>query len=250
MPAARPSVLVAALGVAVLSLALVAGALTFQLHRTRAAAAANALRADSLSAANDTMRAVALSARDRARILGDSLQAMERRGVQLASVAPDALDKATGRTSVARAHITVTPHIVTTTATSTPTTVATNDVREAAFHVDSSHAVASPRFTADVAVRVPPPPSAASMRLAVALEPITLSPRVQCGAPDAGGIRPASLAVVAPVGVTLDVAPLDVDVHACNPEFGRPTGVRVSLGTASLMALGAALVTAVVVAGR
>lgn len=224
--------------VVLLTIALVV--MGFRLRSARAAGEANALRADSTAAVLDTTRRVLLSERDRVRLLGDSAQALERRVVQLSAVTPDDFDRATRRTSVVRGGIAVTPGRVVTEA-SGASSVAAGDVREAVFHVDSSSAGATARFVADVAVRVPPPPVAATLRLDVALSPIVLRPRVQCGAPDAGGVRPASIAVIAPAGVTLDVLASEIDVRACNPEFGRPTGVRVPLGVAVSGALVAAL---------
>jgi hypothetical protein len=231
--------------VAVLAIELVVSRV--ELAHNRATSASNALRADSLAAALDTTRAIALSLKSRNAILGDSLQALERRAVQVAAVDRDALDKATGRTSVVRTGITVTPGTVKTEALGA-STVSADSVRMAVFHVDSSAAVGSTRFVADVVTRIPPPPALASLSLSLKLEPIHLEPRIQCGAPDAGGVRPASLAVLAPVGVTTTLEPLTIDVHACNPDFGRPTGIRVPLGTVGLLLGITAAITAAVVA--
>lgn len=218
----------------------------YRLHRERAAHERDGVRADSVLAAGDTMRAVLLRERDRAALLGDSLQAMERRSVQLIDPKRDALDNATGRTSVLRGHVDVTPGTIHTTAGSSSATVSDSGVRSATFHIDSSAAASGPRYTADASVTVPLAPASATLALDVRFVPITLSPRLQCGAPDASGIRPATLGVIAPAGVTLAIGTSDVDVHACNPDYGRPSGIRVSLTTAALLASAAALATAIV----
>lgn len=238
MALARPLV---ALGLALLVMLLGAIAVqTWRLQRALDAGEQNGLRADSLAAVVDTTRVTVLRERDRARILGDSLQAVERRGVQVTDPARDDFDRATGRSSVARGGISVTPDRIITTSTSGLSTVDSTDVRRAEFRIDSSAAVASPRFTAEAAVTMPAPPAAAELALDVQLMPIVLRPRVQCGAPDPAGIRPATMAVVGPLGYDLEVLPLDVDVRACNPDFGRPKGMRVGLGTVGFVALVAA----------
>jgi hypothetical protein len=209
----------------------------WQLHRERSAHENAELRADSLEAVNDVSRRAVLSAADAMRILGDSLQAMERRGVQLAGgVKTDAFDRATGRTSVVRGGVTVTPSaIVTTTTSSQPTRVDSVDVRIAVFHVDSSGARAGPRYVADARVEVPAPPRAASLALGVRLLPIALSTRIQCGEA-VNGIRPASMAVIGPTGYNLEVEPLQLNARVCNEDFGRPKGLRIPIGWAGGLA--------------
>lgn len=211
----------------------------WQLHREQRAHEDADLRADSLIAVNDISRKAVLSAADAIKILGDSLQAIERRGVQLSSgVKSDAFDRATGRTTVVRGGISVTPGAIVTTTTSSPTRRDSLDVRIAVFHVDSSGSRAGPRYVADARVEVPPPPRAASLALGVRLLPIALAPRIQCG--DAvNGIRPATMAVIAPAGVALEVQPLELNARVCNEDFGRPKGLRIPIGWAGGLAAGA-----------
>jgi len=217
-----------------------------QLAHARSAAETNALRASNAVAERDVSRTTALRAADSARLLGDSLRAVERLVVQAPrGLKPDAFDKATGRTSVVHGGVTVTTGPVSTTAVSTSSTVSASDVRSALFHVDSSAARASVRFVADVRVDVPPPPKPGVLKLDVSFPPVTLDARQQCGPPDAAGVRPATLAVVAPVGMSVTVNRFEADVHGCNPDFGRPGGVRVPLTVAVGGALVAALVTAI-----
>jgi hypothetical protein len=176
----------------------------WQLHRERSAHENAELRADSLEAVNDVSRRAVLSAADAMRILGDSLQAMERRGVQLAGgVKTDAFDRATGRTSVV--------------------TRRSSDLR------------AGPRYVADARVEVPAPPRAASLALGVRLLPIALSTRIQCGEA-VNGIRPASMAVIGPTGYNLEVEPLQLNARVCNEDFGRPKGLRIPIGWAGGLA--------------
>lgn len=215
----------------ILALLAVVGISRWQLHRSQAAAEKNALAASNAIAARDVTRAVALSRRDSLRILGDSLHAVEHLGVQQPKLSSSPLDRATNRTSVARGSVTVTPGRIVTSAVASSSTDS-SDVRSATFHVDSSKARSSTRFVADVAVAIPRPPTQASLRLGVTLPPIELEPSLQCGKPDAGGIRPATLAIVAPNGIDVVVRSLELDVHACNPGFGKPRGIRVPLWVA------------------
>lgn len=230
---------IARLLVGLLVLVLV-GALAWsrwQLHREQQAHENAALAASNAIAERDISRKAVLSAADAMKILGDSLAAYERLGVQRAGgVKTDALDKATGRTTVVKGGITVKPGTISTTTTSSqPTTTDALDIRVAVFHVDSSGARAGPRYVADARVQVPRPPAAASLTLGVKLSPIALAPRIQCGnAVD--GIRPATMAVIAPVGVDITVEPLELNARVCNEDFGRPRGLRIPIGWAGGLA--------------
>lgn len=213
-----------AIGIVVVLLATVAVS-RWQLHRAQAAGEKNALRASNAIAERDKTRKTALSQKDRIRLLGDSLLAVERLAVQAPKgLARDPFDKATDRTSVARGDVTVTPDRIDASATSSPTTES-DDVRSAHFEIDST------RYKAVVDVDVPKPPLLAQLRLGVTLPPIKLEPRWQCGAPDAGGIRPTTLALISPQGYEVTIGRLEADVHTCNPDFGKPRGIRVPLWT-------------------
>jgi hypothetical protein len=204
----------------------------WQLHRERTAHENAELARTNAIAERDVSRKAVLSAADAMKILGDSLQAIERLGVQRGTegVKSDAFDRATGRTSVVRGGVTVTPGaIVTTTTSSSPTRVDSVDVRIAVFHVDSSGARSGPRYVADARVEVPAPPAEARLQLGVRLLPISLSTRIQCGEA-VGGIKPATMAVLGPAGVELEVQPLQLNARVCNEDFGRPKGWRVSVG--------------------
>jgi hypothetical protein len=223
-----------------------AAVMTWKLKSAQAAAEKNALATTNALAAADHSRAVAIAARDSVRIFGDSLHAAERLIRQPAkSIAPDAIDRATGRSSIFHGAITVAPGNISTTATAVSS--GTDSVRSAKFHVDSSTSKTGPRYVADADVSIPRPPGAASLRLGVSLAPILLKPDLQCGPPDRAGIRPATLLVTGPSGYPLEVGPAELDVHACNPDFGRPRGIRVPLtvavGAALLSALAAALLS-------
>lgn len=223
----------------------------WQLHRERQAHEDAELARSNAIAERDISRRAVLSASDAMRILGDSLQALERLGVQRGTVGikSDAFDRATGRTSVVRGGITVTPGaIATTTTSSSPTTSDSLDIRVAVFHVDSLGARAGPRYVADARVEVPRPPAAASLQLGVRLAPIALSPRIQCGEA-VGGIRPATMAVIAPVGVSVEVEPLELNARVCNEDFGRPRGLRIPIGWAGA-GMAVAFVAGVLVGNR
>lgn len=235
--------LVAAAVAFLLAWAIVA---SVRLHFAQKAAADNALRASNAIAERDVSRKAMLSAADAVKILGDSLQAVERLAVQTPrGIARDRFDRATDRTSVVRGGVTVTTGPIHTTATSdSSSTSAAGDVRSASFHVDSSAARASVRFLADVRVDLPPPPKPGVLLLGVTFPAVTLQARQQCGPKDAAGVRPASLAIVAPLGMTVTVDRFEADVHGCNPDFGRPGGIRIPV----VYALGFGLVTALATA--
>lgn len=213
-----------------------------QLARERRAHENAELAVSNAIAERDVSRRAVLSAAESMRILGDSMQALERLGVQRGDgIRRDDFDRATDRTSVVRGGITITPGTITTTTTST---TATTD--SLVFHVDSSSARAGPRYVVDAIVKTPPAPAAASLQLGIRFSPIVLSPRIQCGEA-VNGIRPASMAVIAPTGVAVEVERLELNARVCNEDFGRPKGWRIPVGWAAGLA-GAAFVAGVVVA--
>lgn len=235
--------------VGVLAIVVLVGALVWsrwQLNRQKGAYETLALEKSNAIAERDVSRKAVLSAANAVKILGDSLQALERLGVQRGTdgVRRDDFDRATGRTSVVRGGISVTPGEILTRTVSRPTTDSL-DVRIAVFRVDSSGARAGPRYVADARVEMPRPPAAASLNLGVRLLPIALSPRIQCGEA-VNGIRPATMAVIAPVGVAVEVQPLELNARVCNEDFGRPRGWRIPIGWAGGLAAVAFVAGAVV----
>lgn len=221
----------------------------WQLGRERRAHEDASLRASNAIAERDVSRKAVLSAADAVKILGDSLQAVERLGVQRSGggVKSDAFDRATDRTTVVRGGISVTPGSI-----STTTVAVARDSSTVTFHVDSSVAHLGPRYVADAVVTIPPRPALPTLRLGVTFSPIVLEPRIQCG-PAVDGIRPATMAVLGPAGVPLEVRPLELNVRVCNEDFGRPTGIRVPLSTAGLLTAGGlalGFVAGVLVAGH
>lgn len=236
----------------ILLIVVLAGWLAFsrwQLGRERRAHEDASLRASNAIAERDVSRKAVLSAADAVKILGDSLQAVERLGVQRpgSGIKPDAFDRATDRTTVVRGGISVTPGAINIT-----TVAVARDSSTIRFHVDSSLAHLGPRYVADATVTIPPRPAMPTLQLGVRFSPIVLEPRIQCG-PPIDGIRPATMAVLGPAGVPLEVQPLELNVRVCNEDFGRPTGIRVPLSTAGLVSAGALVVgfvAGVLVAGH
>lgn len=199
-------VLLAMLAATLVLLAVVA----INLTHWRGKANDNAARADSAVAANDTTRFVQQIEIVR-RVYGDSMQAVERRFVQ---VAPriDALDRALHRLTAANATLSAEIIALRTTVLGT-VSVDSVDVRSASFTVDTTpyHGTATVKL---------PPTGAGSLDLRLSLDPIPLGARVQCGEP-VSGYRPATLLVAAPQWATVRIDSVRSAPGVCNPERPR-----------------------------
>lgn len=181
------------------------------------------LHTDSLQAAADTTRLV----------YADSLRLFERRAIQQEQRADD-LDRDLGRERRARVALVAQVESLQTTATTTP--VYRADTATAAFDVTA------PPYHAQVDVVIPPPPSPALLDLAVTLDPAPMEVRLGCG-PSVNGLRPATVAVIPPPWLDVDLTQVEQDPDVCqSPILARPRGllaVRIPAWLAVLTTLAA-----------
>lgn len=178
---------------AVLSAAL---ALTYtieehRLHTERARSAELALHASNAAAQRDSTRNLALANRKVAALLGDSLHAVERTVVQIAG-RRDAMDRALGRERIARYLMDVIVDSLHTASTTAPIAEGADRVRHARFDLRQAP------YTVAAHVEMPAVPDSVRLSLTVALDPIHLTARLGCAAPDAQGIRSASIVASSP----------------------------------------------------
>lgn len=206
-----------ALAGVVLALALALGVTWWQLHRTRGALRDSGLATLNARAAADSSRRVALSARDSARILGDSLAAVERLARQVKPQL-DALDKALGRTTAAVTRLTAQVATLQASVASTGGTQEdTAGVRQGTFRLRQEP------FTLVARAELPRPPAPGTLHVdSLALDPAPLQVRIQRGPPDptAAGLRPVTALVVGPAWLQVRVDSVQVDPDLFNTKAG------------------------------
>jgi hypothetical protein len=183
--------------------------LGWELRSARAAARDNGFRADSVSAALDTTRAVNSRA---AAVLGDSLRGVELRAVQLVNLKVDALDAALRRISATRFNTTSTIRSIDSVIRTAPVTVTPQDVRLATFVVDSTP------YHVRASVSLPVPPAPGKIGISVRTDTARLSYRVQCGKAKADGIRPASVEISGPVWLSTTISAAQTEQNVCNAQ--------------------------------
>lgn len=193
-------------GVLLLSVVILGWRLSASQSRERRAG----LSADSLAAALDSSRAIVLSARDSARILGDSIGAVSRRAFQVAQ-RNDALDRAQGLDRAAIAELrTMIRDLSVKVGSVAPVTVDSQGTRRATFVVDSTpyHA------RAEVAL---PAAGAGSIDLRIRLDTARLGLRLGCGAKSETGIRSAEATLTGPSWLGMELGRVEQAVEVCNP---------------------------------
>jgi hypothetical protein len=167
-----------------------------------------ALKASNAIAERDTSRAVSWRAQ---KVLGDSIAAVERLAVQK-KLQTDELDQALHRAAVLITRLDAKIQDLNVHAAPGTATTEVNDVRSSTFHVDSTP------YHVDAAVHLPKPPGLGTIDLAVRLDTVSLTPRLQCGSPVAG-VRPATILVETPKWLTTRIGTSAVDPSACNPQL-------------------------------
>lgn len=193
-------------GVLLLSVVILGWRLNASHSRERRAG----LTADSLAASLDSSRAVILSARDSARILGDSIGAVSRRAFQVGQ-RNDALDRAQGLDRAAIAELrTMIRDLSIRIPSSTPVTVDSQGTRSARFVIDSTPY----HGTADVAL---PAAGAGSIDLRIRIDTARLGLRLGCGAKGEGGIRSASATLTGPTWLGMELGRVEQSPEVCNP---------------------------------
>lgn len=191
----------------------------------RLADAKEAIRDEGLARANaearaDSSRDAAANNARLAKLLGDSLQAVERLVVQ-ERIRADAIDRALGRVTQAHLALTATVRdLALRNVAGGPVTETPEGTRQADFRVRREP------FTLFTRVSLERPPGAARMdTLDVKVDPIPIGPRLQCDTQGTGpaAIRRATVLLTGPPWADLRVGPVQADPNVCNPiQHGTP----------------------------
>lgn len=175
-----------------------------------------ALRSYNQAAALDTTRRVALSAKDSARILGDSLHAVTRLALQEKQTRTD-LDKAlhVERKTTAELSQTVAQLKITTTSTAPVATDGAGE-RSGSFHVRQEP------WTLDATAFLPQT-GAGRLSATVSIDTAHFTLAHECDAPNADGIRPARVVITGPPWLTTTVSRASQDPAICDsPALRKP----------------------------
>lgn len=185
-----------------------------QINRLGAEFVGATLARDSALAAADSTRAVSARA---ARLLGDSLRAVERRVIQVRQER-DAFDRALRRERLALGTIRVTLDSFRTTASAPVSTpLPDTTVRVATFEVDST------AYHLTARAELPPAPRAGTLHATVRLQPVPVELRLGCGAA-VRGIRPAFVTATVPPWARVELGPFTQDPELCrSPALQVPT---------------------------
>lgn len=213
--------------IGVLAAALAVSA-PLQQRRVRAAqqqAAATALRAGNLLAERDSTRNAAVANARVAALLGDSVRLVEKR-VQQVVQRRDQLDRALGGERRARYALAVTVDSLRSSTAGVLVTDASGPVQRAEFNIRQ------PPYTVAAVVEIPQRPDTARLAMRIALDPLPIVARVMCSAPDAHGVRAASVVVSSPPWATLRLARLEQSPAVCGtaapPQSGSQSPLRFS----------------------
>lgn len=175
--------------------------------------------ADSLAAALDTSRRVALSRGDSIRILGDSMTAVGRRAFQVVQK-NDALDRAQGLDRVALAELRAEVRALSVKiGSAAPVVTDEAGTRSATFVIDSTPY----RGTAAVAL---PAVGQGTIDLRIRVDTARLGLRLGCGEKGVGGIRSASATLTGPEWLGLALGRVEQAPEVCNPTPTRPNLLR------------------------
>lgn len=199
---------------------LIAGAvLGWRLDRALGRERRAGLAADSLAAALDTSRRVALSRQDSIRILGDSMTAVGRRVFQVTQRS-DALDRAQGLDRVAIANLEAAVRALSVRIpSSTPVTTNAAGDRSATFAIDSTP------YHGSAAVTLPAA-GPGSIDLQIRIDTARVGVRLGCGSKSDAGIRSASATLTGPTWLSLALGRVEQSPEVCNPTATRPNWFR------------------------
>lgn len=160
-----------------------------------------ALRADKAEAlADTTRRLLTRSVTDRA--------VWQRRAVQQAQRA-DSVDQELRLTR--KAYVAATVTIAQLRASAQAPVTEDSSARRASFHVRQLP------FTADADVALPPPPASGDLQLRIALDPLLLDLRLECGAAEGGGVHQASAVLSGPPWASLQLGRVEQAPEICSP---------------------------------
>ena len=207
------------------------GAVVVQRHQlsvAREQSVALALAAENAVAERDSTRTISTLNRTVAKLLGDSLALVEKRVVQVAQ-ARDALDDALGRERRAAFVMNVVIDSLRQSMATVATVNDSGDVRRARFDVRQ----VPYHVTAEVVV--PQPPDSARMSVQVVLDTIRVGARLTCAAPNAQGIRVASIVASTPTWATVRFGQVEQAPEVCQTqEAQRGAGHRLVFRPLSL----------------
>ncbi len=206
-----------------------------RLHGAEQRAITASLVRDSLEASHDTTRLIEVVPSSDS-ISSDSALVWQRRAVQAAQRA-DALDRALGEARMARATVQVATAGLDT-AVVVPVPGTTQVIRQAPYTLAIE---GSPGVRLD---------TAASIRLRVTTDTLTLDVRVGCGVASHLGVRPASVSVSAPTWAHVALNQVEQDPLVCNATALPGHGVvrrlidrlGVTVGYSALVADGAVVI--------
>lgn len=200
------------------ALLLVAGAVAFTRDRILSAERDTGLVADSLAASRDTTRRLELAKS----VLGDSLQAVQRRALQVAQRA-DSLDVALGLERKAKVSAVLNFEAIRAlNVTATKVLEDASDTRHASWRF-----VRSPLFppfdSLVIDAHVPAPPAPAMIDIAIGFRPVAFAARLSCGAPDPAqhGVRSAEFTLALPTWMNAHIGEVQQDPDICNPKPAR-----------------------------
>lgn len=193
-----------------------------QIDALKERSAANALRADSAVAANDTTRTIAAENATIALALGDTLDMTQRRVVQVKQ-RNDSLDRALGLERIGKYALTARlDSLQRVVASRSPVTEDSGSrVRRAVFDVRQAP------YTAAAAVELPTPPDTGRLDLRIALDPIPLTARLSCAPPNTDGIRSASIETTSPAWASVWFSDVQQSPDLCSsPALALKSGMR------------------------
>lgn len=210
--------------VTVLSVALI-GTVLVENERVKDAkerSATLALRHDSVVAAADTNRNVAVENATIALVLGDSLEMTQRRVVQVKQ-RNDSLDRALGLERIGKYELTARlDSLQRVVASRSPVTEdSVSRVRRADFNIRQAP------YTVAAAVELPPAPDTGRMDIHIALDQIPVVARLSCAPPNVDGIRSASIEATAPAWASVRFSDVQQSPDLCaSPALEAKPGAR------------------------
>lgn len=202
---------------ALLALVLVFGVQECRVRKAQRATGQQALAADTMQATHDTSRVVSLSPKDSARILGDSLRAVQRMVVQVVQK-NDALDNAMRLQRVAMQQLTLAVQALNAHASSSaPVTESAEGARVAHYDVRQAP------YTVRIDDTLPKPPGRGRVAVGVALDTASVGVRIGCARANPAGIRSAEATVTGPPWLGLRLGRVEQDPSVCqSPALAAP----------------------------
>lgn len=204
---------------------------TLEASKARKRAATAALAASNEAAAHDSTRQLAGAV---AKLLGDSLQAVQRLAVQT-RLERDQLDRALKLERIASAGLRVTIAELRRELASGPVLEDTAGTRSASW------SLRQPPYSIEATATLPRPPATGTLAIGVRLDSIPLHLRLSCGAPDQFGIRPAAATLTGPPWARLELGRVEQDQDVCR----SPALVKKGPSRLKWTLIGAGLVTVI-----